>query len=284
MEIAAGRGAHDVIVDHCSISWATDENLSASGRRFTGETPEEWRLGTSHRITFSHCIVGEGLHRSTHSKGVGHSKGSLIHDNADEVAIIGNLYISNVARNPLFKGGARGVVVNNLVHNPGSSAISYGLVPEQWEGREWVSGRMAIVGNIVRLGPSSVANMAAIRFGSVWGVPACDAFVHDNMLLDRHGKPLPHVMSVTIPLNAKQAVELRLLSAPPLWPDGLQARSSIDVVDWVLANAGARPWDRDPVDRRLVAEARAGGGKIIDHEAEVGGLEAALPHAPAAPR
>src|SRR5687768_10040553 len=68
------NATHDVIVDHCSISWATDENLSASGPRFAGKTPEEWRKNTSHRITFSHCIVGEALHDSTHLKGA-HSMG-----------------------------------------------------------------------------------------------------------------------------------------------------------------------------------------------------------------
>ena len=36
-------------------------------------------------------------------------------------------------------------------------------------------------------------------------------------------------------------------------------------------DVGARPWDRDAVDRRLVEEARTGGGKIIDSENEVGG-------------
>ena len=35
--------AHNLIVDHCSLTWAVDENLSASGPRFTGSTPEEWR-------------------------------------------------------------------------------------------------------------------------------------------------------------------------------------------------------------------------------------------------
>jgi pectate lyase len=39
-------GASNVIVDHCTFTWATDENLSASGPRFTGESPDEWRRGT----------------------------------------------------------------------------------------------------------------------------------------------------------------------------------------------------------------------------------------------
>jgi hypothetical protein len=61
--------AHDVIVDHCSMSWAIDENLSASGPRFTGKTPEDWRRGTSYRVTFSNNIISEGLKYATHSKG-----------------------------------------------------------------------------------------------------------------------------------------------------------------------------------------------------------------------
>jgi hypothetical protein len=118
--IATGGGAHDVVVDHCSVSWATDENLSASGPRFEGADLEEWRKNTSHRVTFSNCIIADGLHDSTHGKGK-HSKGSLIHDNAGDVLIFGNLYASNVRRNPYFKGGARGAVVNNFIYNPGSA-------------------------------------------------------------------------------------------------------------------------------------------------------------------
>jgi len=37
-----------------------------------------------------------------------------------------------------------------------------------------------------------------------------------------------------------------------------------DVVEWVLSDVGARPWDRDAVDRRLLEEARAGQGRVID--------------------
>ena len=94
-------GASNVIVDHCSLTWSTDENLSASGTRFLGDTPEQWRAGTSHRITFSNNILAEGLGYATHAKGE-HSKGSLIHDNARDILIIGNLYSQNRERNPMF--------------------------------------------------------------------------------------------------------------------------------------------------------------------------------------
>ena len=51
----------------------------------------------------------KGLQYSTHAKGE-HSKGSLIHDNATDILIVGNLYAHNDERNPLFKGGVHGVM------------------------------------------------------------------------------------------------------------------------------------------------------------------------------
>src|SRR5690606_38853491 len=63
------KGAYNIIIDHCSFSWVSDENLSASGARFQGKTPDEWRKNTSHRITFSNNIIAEGLRHSTHKYG-----------------------------------------------------------------------------------------------------------------------------------------------------------------------------------------------------------------------
>jgi len=253
--IATGSGAHDVLIDHCSASWATDENLSASGERFRGESVEQWRQGTSHRVTISHCIIAEGLDRSTHGKGP-HSKGSLIHDNATEIAVIANLYASNGQRNPYFKGGARGVVVNNLIDNPGSAAIHYGLQSGEWGTHPWASGQMAIVGNVLSHGADTRAGLPLF---STNGTP-CDVFLQDNLAVDRAGNPVPLT-----------AGDYTASDSPPVWPPGLRSLPAGDVRQYVLNNAGARPWDRDAVDRRIVEQVRDGTGKIPDSEQEVGG-------------
>jgi hypothetical protein len=262
-------GAHDVIVDHCSLTWSTDENLSASGPRFTGATPAEWRKNTSHRITFSHCIVGEGLHDSTHAKGP-HSMGSLIHDNASDIAIIGNLYISNNARNPFFKGGARGAVVNNLIHNPGQRLVTYGLVPSEWEGHPWERGIMVVVGNVGRKGQSTAPDIAFVESRG-----PCDFHLRDNLYLDATGQPVSAAPNLRGARNEPPGhdphQEARLVDSPPFWPPRLEAKAARDTPAWVLANAGARPWERDAIDLRLVDEARTGRGRIIHFESEVGG-------------
>jgi pectate lyase len=253
--IATGSGAHEVLIDHCSVSWATDENLSASGERFRGDSVEQWREGTSHRVTISHCIIAEGLDDSTHGKGR-HSKGSLIHDNATEIAIIANLYASNRQRNPYFKGGARGVVVNNLIDNPGSAAIHYGLQSGEWGTHPWVTGQMTILGNVLSHGADTRSGLPLF---STNGTP-CEVCLKDNLAFDQAGE------SVSLTSGKYTATD-----SPPCWPPGLQCLPASEVREYVLANAGARPWDRDAIDRRIVQQVREGTGKIPDSEQEVGG-------------
>jgi len=256
--------AHDVIVDHCSISWATDENLSASGPRFSGgEDPKGWQEGTSHRITFSNNIVAEGLSNASHVKGE-HSKGSLIHDNATQVLIVGNLYAHNRERNQLFKGAVEAVSVNNLVYDPGTRAMHYALNASEWAGHAWRAGRLALVGNVVKGGASTDPKLP---FLIVEGQGDLDLYARDNLATYADGSEMPP----TRVLPTDPLPRIRLLDRPSLWPEGLKAIDARRVEGNVLANAGARPWDRDAVDRRIVREVREGTGRVIDDENEVGG-------------
>lgn len=261
-------GAHDVIVDHCSLTWATDENLSASGPRFTGSTPDEWRAGTSHRITFSHNIIAEGLARSTHPKGE-HSKGSLIHDNVTDILLINNLYAHNMERSPLFKGGVRGAVINNLVYDPGQKAMHYNLIAEEWGDHVYQTGRMTLIGNVLRAGPSTPAETALFAHGGSGDV---ELYLNDNIAVDRLGRPLP----LTSRYTTGRAKVIELKQRPAL-PANITILSSIDVQDAVIKTVGARPWDRDAIDVRIVADTIEARGGIIDSEADVGGYPTQAP-------
>ena len=261
-------GAYNVIIDHCSLTWATDENLSASGPRFTGSTPEEWRRGTSHNITFSNNLNGESLAYSTHSKGE-HSKGSLIHDNVTGLLIVGNLYAHNYERSPLFKGGVHGVIVNNLIYNPGPRAIHYNLAPEEWGTVPFEVGKMTVIGNVLRAGPSTPSEHLA--FMMIGGAGDVEYYGRDNIAVDQIGRPLPMFGSYTT--TGARIIQTR---RPPVWWEGVTPMPAVDVQRAVLSQVGARPWDRDMRDVLLIAEVAEGRGEIIDHEREVGGYPAAV--------
>ncbi|WP_424340618.1 pectate lyase family protein [Henriciella sp.] len=254
--------AYNVVVDHCSLSWATDENLSASGPRFTGESEADWREGTSHNILFSQNIVAEGLAHSTHAKGE-HSKGSLIHDNVSDIVIYANLYTSNYERSPLFKGGVQGAVINNLIYNPGQRAVQYNLQDLEWGDVPPVLGRMDLINNALRAGPSTEEGLPLLMIG---GTGNLSVHMSGNQAHDRWGGDLP-----TLGRYTSNPTEIIETDAPHFSWSGLDVLPTEEVETYVLAHAGARPWDRDVNDVRVLADAAEGRGGIIDSQEEVGG-------------
>ncbi|MDR6852844.1 hypothetical protein J2Y54_002364 [Sphingomonas sp. BE123] len=255
-------GAYNVIVDHCTMTWGVDENLSASGPRFTGKTVAEWRKGTSHNITFSYNLLAEGLADASHPKGE-HSKGSLIHDNATGILIYRNVYAHNVERSPLLKGGVHAAVVNNLIYDPGKRAVHYNLMALEWAGVPYQLGELSAVGNVMRGGPSTDAGLPFLMLG---GDGDLRYHGRDNIAVDKMGKPLP-----LFGRYGETRAQLIEAKKPVVWPAGLPVLPARDVETHVLANAGARPWDRDAHDIRVLFFVAEGRGEIIDDEKEVGG-------------
>jgi hypothetical protein len=251
-----GADAYDIVFDHCSIAWGVDENLSVSGPRLDG--PE----ATSRRVTLSNNIIAEGLHDSVHEKGV-HSMGTLIHDYCTDVAVVGNLYAHNFERNPWFKGFARGVIVNNLIYNPGKWAMRLGPVVSEWEGSGITPQppAVSVVGNVMRYGVDTIASLPMVGTNS-----SGSAYVEDNLSFTTSGSAAPITGAGVTVLDQK-----------PAWPAGLIARPASQVEEWVLAHAGARPKERDAVDQRLLADFKARKGALVNGQTDVGGYPSAEP-------
>ncbi len=256
--ISTGEGARRLIVDHCSFSWATDENLSVGGPRFKGATPDDWRENTSHEITYSHNLIYEGLGESVHLKGE-HSKGSLIHDNANRILLLGNVYASNRERNALFKGGAWGAMVNNLIYNPGGKAVHYNLIAHEWVGQPYQVGKITLAGNVYRAGPGTAERLPLFMLGGVGDV---ELFEQDNLAVDRHGQPLPLTGRYTS--SAAQIVPVR----QPYLPTGLSWLAPRELEKLLPLVVGSRPWARDPLDFKQLSDIAEDRGQFVNDETD----------------
>lgn len=253
--LTTAEGAYNVIVDHCSLAWAVDENLSASGPQFKGSNPDEWRRNTSHNITFSNNIIGEALSHSVHRKGE-HSMGTLVHDNVTNILIMRNLYVSNNDRNALFKGGTRGIFLNNYIFNPGVRAIWYGLSEREWGGRNPEVGYLSVIGNVLRLGRDSDPNMALFlaKTGPL------KLYLEDNRMYSKNN---------LLQKNEYRGDANKLVKQKPIWVGGLKVLKSSELENYILKNVGARPWDRDFHDNRILSQVKGRSSRIINSEKSI---------------
>jgi len=233
---------HDVWFDHCSCTWAVDENLSAT--TFKAPTGEPTR-----RVHLRDCLIAEGLNHSTHHKGP-HSKGTLIDAGTQEVAVVHCLYASNVERNPVIHPGTSAVVVNTVIANPGQRAIH---TSSSGKNADVPKARVAIVGNVVLFGETTKAG-AAVFEGDA------DGFFKDNEGYGWDGRPVPLLRQPFVTAEK-----------PPLWPQGLKATSTTAALWHVSRFVGARPKERDAIDQRIITQALTGQAHLIDSQEEVGG-------------
>lgn len=240
--------ARDVIVDHCSASWGDDEVLSVTG------SPD--------RVTVQWSIISESLNHA------GHGYASLIRGSAGAtVTFHHNLFAHHAGRSPrpgnykVHTDDPKGLIFdfrNNVVYNWGGRYAGYNA-----DGIEQSITRMNFVGNYYRSGPDSFAGMA-FRESATYG----EAWFADNMM---DGTLSEDPWSL-VGFRGFGGTQLRRYKrAAPIPTPPVETEGAKSAFLRVLAHAGASKPQRDVVDRRIVANVRSRGGRIIERQGDVGG-------------
>ena len=247
----------NIIVDHVSASWSVDETLSASGR--TANLTVQW------------CYITESLNNSIHSKGA-HGYGSLITPSVSgTLSWHHNLYAHHHSRNPRPGTDSAATVIldfrNNAIYNYGDKA-GYG---SDWDpDPEYL--RLNYVGNYVVAGPDSAENYVYQGGGTNTIIYQAANLI--DLDLDKNLDGLNHNWGM---FNGTYVPTNTPFPAPAISTDAAPV-----ALQRILAQAGAMPWRRDPVDARVTESVRRHAGSIIDSTAEVGGWPPLNPESPPA--
>ncbi|MDS0300583.1 DUF1349 domain-containing protein [Halogeometricum sp. S1BR25-6] len=217
-------GTENNVIDHVSVSWSVDECLSVGYE--TSET------------TVSNCLIAEALNDSVHPKGE-HGYGSLIGNDAKNVALLGNVWAFNTDRHPRLKEGTESVVANNVIYD--------------FEDGTWMDPdtEASVVGNAYLAPNTDEANVFAED-----GVETAVAYVKDN------------ITDGDVPMVDDDVTRV---DERPLWPDDLETMPPEETLNHNLANVGARPADRTATDERILENIEAGERYLVDSQTEVGG-------------
>ena len=234
-------GAYNVVVDHCSIQWGIDECAGISESVDT------------HDITFSYCLVAEGLHDSIHTSGV-HSMGMILASDLENISVIRCLLAHNNSRNPRLAADSTGEVINCITYNSGTNNIYISggdAAPGDWSIRQ----NHTIQG--LDGGDDELYHFTVIATTIDGTDIYYDEGIHDLLpasgLRDLDG-------------NVDWLGSANIDSGATI----LEATGNI-VYDHVLKYVGAWPVNRDSVDLRIIADVRNGTGNIIDSQDDVGG-------------
>lgn len=219
-----GHTVENIIIDHCSISWANDENIDISAAD----------NGYVRNITIQNNIISENI--GTHY-------GMLLWKDTKNITIYKNLFAHNSARNirsstclSTFE------MINNVVY--GFSSATSPTYENQFD----------VIGNVYKSNPNLSLKYQTIRLEASTNncpdgqIGLTKAYIADNSL--DGGK-----ISVSSDLNSYT------VNSPTL-NSGIAAMSSNEVESEVLKSAGASLF-RDAVDKRIINDVinRTGGIK-----------------------
>ncbi len=258
------ENCHDVIVDHCSFSWANEE---CAAMYDTKNTTVQW------------CIVSEGLYEAGHAKGH-RSYGGVW--GGQYASFHHNLIAHQNSRAIRFNGARAHDTIalidyrNNVIYNWGNANAAYG-------GEVNIAGGVSqvnIVNNYYKPGPATPATLKFVNasYQEEKSKGTGEWFLDGNVMEGDKNLTKKNTRGLDLSEQGypkKAAASVSFVIAAPL-PE----QSAKDAYEAVLKSAGAIFPRRDAVDERVIHETKTGTatgkgvfGKpgIIDDPRVVGG-------------
>lgn len=247
LDALQGLRHKNIIVDHCSVSWATDEVCS---------------FYDNENLTVQWCIISESLNQSYHLKGA-HGYGGIW--GGQKASFHHNLLAHHVSRNPRLQGSRKHgnpeseqmEMINNVVYNWRSKCI--------YAGEE---GNYSIAANVFKPGPATKKSSAKVILEPY--APYITFYLGDNVLEGNPSLTEDNLSAVMMPADSvsNYFVPKRMVFSE------FKPESAKQAYNNVLRYAGAN-LKRDAVDARIVFETKHGTSQygqsgIINSQDEVG--------------
>jgi len=243
----SGIGNKDIIIDHCSMSWAIDENAS---------------FYDNENFTLQWSIISEALNNSFHHKGA-HGYGGIW--GGINATFHHNLLANNSSRNPRFNGARTKTTFktelvdfrNNVIYNWGINSVYGGE-----------HGKYNVVGNYYKAGKSSHNKSRIIQpfdGDGKW-------FIDENYV-EGYQKITKDNWAGGVQGKFKDCKNIRIDSSFNVAE--ISYENPLAAYEKILKYAGVISPKRDTVDARVVAAVRNGTTfsttGIINSQDEVGG-------------
>ena len=242
-----GRGSNNVIIDHCSISWSTDECAS---------------FYRNSNFTLQWCIISESLKNSVHHKGE-HGYGGIW--GGTGASFHHNLFAHHTSRNPRFSGSS------TTPNSPDELIDFTNNVIYNWEGNSTYGGekgRYNMVNNYYKAGPATIESK---RDRIVNPSEPYGKFYVDGNIVTASEKITADNWAGGVQCDNPEATKAEE-PFEVVKLDNIQ--SAQDAYQSVLKGAGAS-FCRDKIDSRIIKEVESGtatfGNGIIDSQTQVAG-------------
>lgn len=237
----------NIILDHLSLSWSTDETMSV----YHGDS-----------ITVQWCIISESLFNSVHRKGT-HGFGGIW--GSENSSYHHNLIAHHSSRNPRFSSGSGHTDFrNNVIYNWGYNSIYGGERVQKNDPEKYSETYLNIVNNYFKPGPATQGGEVSYRIANPSARSDEDYgywYINGNYVCGNE-RVSNNNWDGGVQMSKKQIHLLPKLKLDAPWAAmPIEEHTAQQAYDLVLANAGCSKPNRDAVDRRVLNDVATGTAK-----------------------